>query len=254
MQTEECININVNNFCNDLVARLNELKNRYVIVIAGNMSIEYVGRASSYAPDGLRILIAKPDGSLLIHEAQKVEPLNWQPPKSVTRYECKNGNLSIISRRLQPPEELLVEFSKLYFIWVCRLTATRLVVVGREADIVKVITMNVDVIEKGAKIIGTDISTPYGKVDVLLKKDDGTLIVVEVKNEKAGVAAVLQLKRYVEFYHEKGFKAVGVLVAPSITEEALAHILKENMRFVELKKVFSGASSRQVHTLNKYIY
>jgi RecB family endonuclease NucS len=253
MQLNECIKVDVNSSCTDIVVRLNELKGKYVIIVAGDMSIEYVGRASSYAPEGLRILIAKPDGSLLIHESHKVEPLNWQPPKSLIRYECKNDNLFINSRRLQPAEELLVEFSKLYFIWACKLTTTQLVVIGREADVVKAITLNVDALERGAKVIGTDISTPYGKVDVLLKKEDGTLIVVEVKNEKAGIAAVLQLKRYVEFYREKGFSTIGVLVAPSITEEAFVHIMKENMRFVELKKIFSATSLRQAPALDKYI-
>jgi|UniRef100_A0A7J2U000 RecB family endonuclease NucS len=254
MQFEECVNIDVNSNCEDIVLKLNELKNRHVIIIAGDMSIEYVGRASSYAPQGLRIFIAKPDGSLLIHESHKVEPLNWQPPKSVVRYECKNGNLFVNSRRLQPVEELLIEFSKLYFIWTCRLATTQLVVIGREADIVKAIVMNADMLERGAMVIGTDIATPYGKVDVLLKKEDGTLIVVEAKNEKASISAVMQLKRYVDFYKEKGFNVIGILVAPSITEEAFAYILKEkNMKFVELKTFFSMPSTKQIHALDKYI-
>jgi len=255
MSSEECISINVNANCEDIARKLNEARNRYVIVIAGAMTVEYIGRASSYAPQGVRLFIAKPDGSLVIHEAQKVEPLNWQPPKSVIKYECRGGNIYVVSRRFQPVEEVIVEFSRLYFIWLCKLAVTNLVVIGRESDIVKAILTNTSVIESNAKVMGIDVPTPYGKVDIVLKKDDGTLILVEVKNERAGIAAVMQLKRYVDYYRERGINVEGVLVAPSITDEAYAYIVREGMRFVDLKSIFSAVvqRDRQVQGLDKYI-
>ena len=66
--------------CRELAEKLNEVRKTYVVMLVGRMSIEYYGRAASYAEEAPRLLITKPDGTLLIHEANKREPLNWLLP------------------------------------------------------------------------------------------------------------------------------------------------------------------------------
>jgi len=229
-----CNDITSNN-CKDLAKLLNEFRKVKVIIVVGRMSIEYSGRAASYAEEADRLLIVKPDGTLLVHEATKRDPLNWQPPGSTILFECVGDSLRVISIRSSPREEVIIDITKIEFIKACKLASTRLTVIGTEADIVAMIASNPRLIDLQAELVGCNIPTPYGKVDVLLKKKDGTLLIVEVKNERAGVSAVAQLKRYVEYYKGKGYNAIGILVAPSLSEEAQTLIAKEGFRFVSTK-------------------
>ncbi|MEM1527058.1 MAG: endonuclease NucS [Ignisphaera sp.] len=228
---------------------LSTVRREMVILIVGEMSIEYTGRASSYAPNAYRLLIVKPDGALLVHESTRVDPLNWQPPRSVAYFECIENKLKVKSVREDPHEEVIIEFSSIDFIKVCDLASTKLTVIGRESDIVRVILMNPSVIEDNAVAIGSDVPTTYGKIDVLLRKDN-KLIVVEVKNEKAGVSAVVQLKRYVEFYANQGQEVEGVLVAPDISRDALALLNREGYRFIDFNTLRSRSGTSK--TLEKF--
>ena len=221
--------------CKSLVRLLNEFRKMRVIIIVGRMSIEYSGRAASYADEADRLLIVKPDGTLLVHEATKRDPLNWQPPGSSILFECVGDSLRVISIRSSPREEVIIDITRTEFIKACKLASTRLVVVGTEADIVAMIASNPRLIDPQAELVGCNIPTPYGKVDVLLKKQNGILLVVEVKNERAGISAVAQLKRYVEYYKSKGHSAIGILVAPSLSEEAQTLMAKEGFKFVSTK-------------------
>lgn len=235
--------------CSNASQMLNTAKREMVVLIVGEMSIEYTGRASSYAPSAYRLLIVKPDGTLLVHESTRVDPLNWQPPRSSVYFECTENKLKVKSVREDPREEVVIEFSGIDFIKMCSLASTKLAVIGRESDIVKVILMNPSVIEDDAVPIGSDIPTAYGKIDILLRKDD-KIIVVEVKNEKAGVPAVVQLKRYVEFYVNQGQKVEGVLVAPDITRDALALLNREGYKFIDFNTLKNRCSVRK--TLEKF--
>ncbi len=236
------------NRCEDLAKLLNEVRKTRVVILVGRMSIEYSGRAASYAEQAERLVITKPDGTLLVHEASKRDPLNWQPPGSSIFFECVGDMLRIRSIRTAPREEVIIEISEVDFIKACRLASTKLVVVGTEADIVSMIVSNPRTIDSQAEYVGRDVSTPYGKIDVLLKRLDGTLLVIEVKNEKAGIAAVTQLKRYVEYYRSQGYKVEGILVAPSISEDANALLSKEGFRFVNTK----GLVAKPRATLETY--
>jgi RecB family endonuclease NucS len=241
-----CIDINIVD-CEEIAKILNKIKKSNTIIIVGKIVIEYIGRATSYAPQGDRIVLLKPDGSLLIHESSKVEPLNWQPPKSTALFNCIEDRLRIESHRYNPREEVIIDFIDIEFIKACNITSSKLFIIGRESDIVNFITLNPSSIIDASTIVGTDIPTPYGKIDVLLKDEKENLIVVEVKNEKAGTAAVLQLKRYLEYYISRGFNAKGVLVAPSITDEAMAMIIKEGIKYISVNQIMN-------HIKNTYSY
>uniref|UniRef100_A0A7J3MXQ6 Endonuclease NucS n=1 Tax=Ignisphaera aggregans TaxID=334771 RepID=A0A7J3MXQ6_9CREN len=238
--------------CTIIAKILNMYKKEWVIVIVGQTSIEYIGRASSYAYPANRMIIAKPDGSLLVHESTRVDPLNWQPPKSSSYFECVGDKLRLRSTRDKPYEEVFIEFIEIDFIKICKLSTTKLSIVGRESDLIKLIVSNPQVLTlaEEVSIVGIDIPTPYGKIDILIKKDN-TMIVVEVKNEKAGVPAVAQLKRYVEYYLSQNHKVEGILIAPEITQEALALMNREGFRFIALHELVG--KSRPNPTLEKFI-
>ncbi|ADM27974.1 protein of unknown function DUF91 [Ignisphaera aggregans DSM 17230] len=237
--------------CEDIKSTLESAKKRNVILIVGRTTIEYIGRAASESILADRLVIIKPDGSLLIHEATKVEPFNWQPPRSIINFECINDKLRLKSIRLNPHEEVLVDFDYIDFIKICNISTTKLRIIGRESDVVSMIMNNVALIDKDSSIIGIDIPTPYGKIDILLKRSDGTFIVVEVKNEKAGVPAVIQLKRYVEFYKSKGYNVIGILIANDITDDAYSILMKEGFKFVNLSSIIT--KPRDMGKLDKFL-
>ncbi|NPA97714.1 MAG: DUF91 domain-containing protein [Crenarchaeota archaeon] len=234
-----CTDIDISKSCSELAKDLNAAKHGRVLILVGEMEIEYYGRAASHAPRAPRLLVMKTDGALLIHESQKREPLNWQPPGARSSFECVGDTLRLRSIRTSPKEEVIVDIYNVAFVKACHLATTKLVVIGTEEDIARSIASNPKLIDPRATLVGTEISTPYGKIDVLLKRPDGKLIVVEVKNERAGIAAVAQLKRYVEYYRSQGIDVEGVLVAPSISDEAKVALLKEGFRFVDAKSFTS---------------
>ncbi len=234
--------------CENLSKKLNEYRHTHVIVIVGTMTIDYLGRAASHAEEAPRLVLVKPDGTLLVHEASKREPLNWQPPGSHVLFECLDNTFRLKSIRTSPHEEILIEFKHIDFVKVCKLATTKLTVIGTEKDLVELLKSNPSIIEQNAIVIGSEISTPYGKIDVLLKSPRGTLIVVEVKNEKAGISAVNQLKRYVEYYREQGYDVQGVLVAPGISKEAYILLSKEGFSFVESSKL----RAKHKHGLDRF--
>jgi RecB family endonuclease NucS len=47
-------------------------------VIVARCEVEYAGRLSARLPEGLRLLLLKADGSVLVHaDAGGYKPLNW---------------------------------------------------------------------------------------------------------------------------------------------------------------------------------
>ncbi|MBO5840101.1 MAG: DUF91 domain-containing protein, partial [Methanobrevibacter sp.] len=92
----------------------------------------------------------------------------------------------------------------------------------------------------------------HGFIDILGKDSEGNLMILELKARKAGVAAVKQIRRYLTDFENKENKEIknpsekqkirGILVAPSIGDDALELLEEEGIEFVavepprELKK------------------
>ncbi|MEM2739745.1 MAG: endonuclease NucS [Candidatus Bathyarchaeia archaeon] len=76
-----------------------------VLILVGECSVEYKGRGVASLEAGSRIIIAKPDGTLLIHAATNVEPVNWQPPGSKLEIYIEDDRLVLSSSRRAPYEK-----------------------------------------------------------------------------------------------------------------------------------------------------
>jgi len=74
-----------------------------VPIVVGCCSVEYVGW-------GERIVVVKPDGSVLVHQRAGREPVNWQPPGTQVRCRTETDNdtpmFVIYSYRFKPPEKM----------------------------------------------------------------------------------------------------------------------------------------------------
>jgi RecB family endonuclease NucS len=244
------------------INRISDLFHRnskiYTAVIIGECEIHYQGRASSIAPLGTRIVIYKPDGSLLVHEGKDRDPLNWQPPGSLCISDVKNNSLEIRCRSTRYGYEIVtIRFRKILSAIWCKLSTKGLEIRGTERDIVEVISSNPEIIASGAKIIGREVETPNGKIDLILRDDAGNIYVVEVKNEKAGIGAINQLDRYVKHIESiyrkakqaSGEKIVGVLVSNGISKRARELIIDKGYLHIDA----GSFKSSKYPTLTKYI-
>ena len=104
---------------------------------------------------------------------------------------------------------------------------------------------NPHIIEEGFKPTDREYSVEHGFIDILGKDKDNNLMILELKCRKAGVSAVKQLKRYLTDFEDEAqdelrntgkekTKIRGLLVAPSIGEDAKELIEEEGIEFVSV--------------------
>lgn len=223
------------------------LRKKATIILFACCKVIYEGRALSQLNWGERIILIKPDGSFLIHQEKKVDPVNWQPPKSKTRSFLKDNSLFLESHRRTPKEKLSVEIKKAHFVNYSLVEDFEdLELAGYEKDMGDMIMKSPHIIEEGFKPTVREYNTEHGFIDILGKDEDNNLMILELKCRKAGVSAVKQLKRYLsdfknennDFLKETGTSKKdirGLLVAPSIGEDAKELIAEEGIEFVAVE-------------------
>ncbi|NJE54383.1 endonuclease NucS [Thermococcus sp. 21S9] len=215
-----------------------------VLTIFARCRVHYDGRAKSELGPGDRVIIVKPDGSFLIHQKEKREPVNWQPPGSVVRLELREKPV-LVSVRRKPRETLEVELEEVYLITVFHAEDyEELALTGSEAEMAELIFEKPEVIEPGFRPLYREKPIKHGIVDVLGVDKDGNLVVLELKRRRADLHAVSQLKRYVETLREEHENVRGILVAPSLTSGAKKLLEKEGLEFRKLEPPKRGRKSK----------
>lgn len=181
--------------------------------------VEYDGRARSTLASGDRVVLCKPDGTVLVHTDDQREPQNWQPPGAAVEITTRDP-LTIEAVRSNPEEVIRIRCSTVFFAALMRLddTAT-LDLQGSEDDLRTHIFANPEVIKDGFRPEAKEYDTPAGPVDVWGYDADGQPVILELKRRRAGPAAVSQLRRYVESLDSD---VRGILVAASLTARAEA--------------------------------
>ena len=212
------------------------LRKRALIIIFACCKAIYEGRARSQLGYGERTIMLKPDGAFLIHQDRKLDPVNWQPPKSKSKVKMRNGVVFLESIRRAPQERLEVELRHTHLVsYYLGKDAEDLEVVGHEKDMGEMIWKSPEVIEKGFRPTVREYSTSKGFIDILGKDKDGQLLILELKSRKAGTNAVKQLRRYLKDFEDNKEEVRGMLVAPSITEDALELLEEEGLEFKALE-------------------
>ncbi|WP_175060085.1 endonuclease NucS [Thermococcus sp. 2319x1] len=219
------------------------LSKEAIINIFAHCRVFYDGRAKSELGPGDRVILIKPDGSFLIHQKEKREPVNWQPPGSSVGLEVKEGRIFLRSIRRKPREILEVELLHVYLISYFQAEDyEELALTGSEAEMADLIFENPSVIEDGFKPLFKEKPIKHGIVDVLGVDKEGNIVVLELKRRRADLHAVSQLKRYVEAMKEEHEKVRGILVAPSLTSGAKKLLEKEGLEFRRLTPPKRGKS------------
>lgn len=212
------------------------LSKRAFITIIACCKIKYKGRATSKLGSGDRAIIIKTDGSFIVHQDYNLEPVNWQPPNCKFRTWIEENNVYISGVRRNPPESLQIEIINTHLVSYHLGKDTKtLELAGYEEDMRDMIFKTPEIIEKGFKPTSREYSVSEGFIDILGKDKNGTLMVLELKSRRAGVNAVKQLKKYFEDFKDHKDFVRGILVAPSITDDAQELLEKYQLEFKELE-------------------
>ena len=209
-----------------------------MLTLVGECEVEYDGRASSYLGPGERLVILKPDGTLLVHRDEQRTPVNWQPPGCTYDARIDDDRLIVQSTRTSPSEEVTITFETIAQVSLLELADTPdLALEGSEEDLRQRILEEPDVLESGFQPMMTERETSAGAVDIYGEDADGTPTIVELKRRRVGPDAVGQLNRYVDALEHDlpGTRSVrGMLVAPSVTDRADQLLTTKDLEFVSL--------------------
>ncbi len=217
-----------------------------LVLVVGECSVKYHGRAASKLALGERLIIIKGDGSFLVHQNKGMSAINYQPPKGLISTQLGDDGLIIRATRRSPKELLEAIFSKIFFVQSFPLKDdSSLRVFGTEKNLSDLIMEKPDLIEEGLTVINQESPLSKGKIDIFARDKKGNSVVIEVKRRTAGLKEVTQLQRYVEEVDKRLDTQVrGILCAPKITSSALHMLEEKNLEFCELDFEISNPSAK----------
>ena len=142
-----------------------------MLTLVGRCEVNYDGRAASHLPPGERLVITKPDRTLLVHRDEQRTPVNWQPPGCHHNACIKNDSLILQSTRTSPHEEVEISFETLAQVTLLELDdPPDLALEGSEEDLRQRIPANPDLLETGFQPLTTERGTTAGAVDICGKR------------------------------------------------------------------------------------
>ncbi len=229
------------------------LKENKTLIIVGECSVDYQGRAGSILREGERVIIVKPDGTLLVHQKEKREPVNWNPPGCEAEIKIEDGKVQIVSTRSSPKELLLVDFQNVKFSAAFELEdEEELQLVGTEEDLVRSVVQNPDLIEEGFQVKEKNKKIKTGEVDLYGEDSEGKGVIIEFKRGKATSSAVWQLGRYVNELEKKLEKEIrGIVAAPNITSGAKRILDEQNLEFLRVEEIPTRSYEDVVYDKNQ---
>ncbi|MFQ6134721.1 MAG: endonuclease NucS, partial [Nitrososphaerales archaeon] len=212
---------------------------RAFTILVTDCRVDYRGRSSSKMNWGERVVMLKPDGSVLIHRKTGYDAVNWQPPGCYITLSRQDGELSIRADRRNPRETLTITCREVLFVSALSLTdeATFDMLLA-EQDLYRVLLNNPDMIERGFRISSQQKGLGRGKADITGYDKEGRYTVVEVKRVPADVEAVKQLYKYISEMRETSPDVRGILAAPGMRPAAkkLSRSLSIEYRQIDLKR------------------
>ena len=224
--------------CEESANKINqELKDNKLIIFVACCSIEYEGRSKSTIGEGDRIIIIKPDTTLLVHTLTGFKPVNWMRNPAEIIAEYKNKKIILrCGRTKKPYENMKVTITNFYdYRTHSSLTDKQeLKLRYREKDLQDYLAANPKLIHPKFRLKTREFPSPLGFFDLYGRIGD-SYVVVELKVERAGLPAALQIKRYRDWLSQHMNDARGILVAPSITPNAKILLKKEDLTFKKIR-------------------
>lgn len=206
-----------------------------MIILLAKCHVEYNGRARSKLDVGDRLVVIKKDGTFIIHQELNLDPVNWQASGCKNKVKLNEDMVILTSKKTKPTEEIIVYIDETYSVTYYNCVDTKsLEIRGYEKHMVDLAWEKPELIEKGFRPTRREYQTENGFIDLMGKDSEGHLVILEFKSRKAGTNAVKQLKGYIDCFLDNKEFVRGVIVAPSITDNALEELEKLEMEFIEM--------------------
>lgn len=210
-----------------------------LLILLARCSVEYSGRSASKLGSGDRIVIVKPDRSVLVHRRAGRDAVNWQPPGSVIKIQTSDHSTTLRAFRPRQRETLLIRLEEVYLVASMKPTDdARLEMLLTEKELYQVIASHPELIEEGLRIASAQRVVGEGVADFSARDSRGNYVVIEVKKDPVSPDAVKQLYGYVAALRQNPLNVRGILLGPSISKAArsLLSSLKLEFRQIDLKK------------------
>ncbi|HSC04318.1 MAG TPA: endonuclease NucS [Solirubrobacteraceae bacterium] len=190
-------------------------------LIVARCEVRYTGRLNAVLPEAVRLIIAKADGSVLVHaDSGGYKPLNWMTPPTVI--EESPGQIVVRKRAGATEDRLEVELKEVLSDVAHDLGEdAALTKDGVEADLQELLAEQPGWCGEGLRLVRREWPTDIGPVDLMCRDSDDEWVAVEIKRV-AGIEAVEQLARYLERIRlDPAFASCrGVLAAQTIKPQA----------------------------------
>jgi RecB family endonuclease NucS len=224
------------------------LEARMMVTMVANCTISYSGRTGSDIGEGERLIILKGDGCVLVHRGRDYQPVNWQPSGCVFQTRLESGRLIIKAVRPSPLETLTIEMDRVEFLGAFRLKdEAEFILHSSEEEMQKAILAEPGLIEQGLRVIDFEKKVAPGFVDVYGIDSEGNTVVIEIKKDPAGAAAVKQLVEYLKYLSPAdGKKLRPIIVAPSLAKGVLPIVERMKIEFRPL------TLQKSIETLQKH--
>ncbi len=175
-------------------------------MLVATCSVDYAGRLNAHLPLATRLIIAKKDGSVLIHsDGGSYKPLNWMAPPcdvSVITPDADQvaAGVSEVWRvtHQKTADMLILSIHSIHTEVEHDLgDDPGLVKQGVEADLQRLVADQLEVIGEGLELVRREFPTAIGPVDVLARAPEGGTVAIEIKR-RGDIDGVEQLTRYRE--------------------------------------------------------
>lgn len=230
-----------------------------MLVLAGNCTVDYEGRAASKLTWGERVLMIKSDGSVLLHRRSGYEAVNWQPPRCQFHVSVEDGRfLRVLATRLQPRESLTLLFDQITVALALDLwDEGEFAMHVTEEQMKRAIMLDPSLVEIGLKLISEETKMgDAGFTDIYAEDSNGRLVVIEIKRNPASRDAVLQLNRYIQTLRKRVNRPVrGILAAPELKSGASTLLAKLGYEFkaISPEKCFQVLKPRTDTRLSEFL-
>ncbi|MCE4602050.1 MAG: endonuclease NucS [Desulfurococcales archaeon] len=217
------------------------------IAMYANCMVEYEGRSASRAIPGDRLIIVKPDGTVIIHGPRGFRPGNWQPDTSSITVTIEEDLLVLKAVRRRPREVLAARCGRVYMLaTLVNPEEGGFWMYLNEHEIRDLIAEDPGIVEEGLRIVEAEKKVAPGFIDLYAVDRDGNLVVIEVKRVKAGEEAARQLARYVGHLRRQGRRVRGILVAPDATEAAIYRLEREGLEYrrIDLQALYERLKAK----------
>jgi len=201
------------------------------IVFFCSCEIVYSGRAEAFLARGDRIIVVKADNTLLVHQPEGGNPINYMRPGSKIELHELDNHLLLKAQNLDSKDYIDMEIFRIHTFMSHKLEdGIKQELAGNEKDMSDMIKDHPELISPDFKPLSREEHTKFGFIDVFGHDKKGNLVIVECKRYTASLQCVTQLRRYVEKISElKGLpmeRVKGILASPTISPNALEMLKK----------------------------